>query len=79
MGGKYLIVSVDDLFLIIYNVNKYDVGLYKFIVINVVGIIISDVIEISIYNNIIYWIIKKNLYKKIRCLMIIMLYYVKYI
>lgn len=48
MGGKYLIVSVDDLFLIIYNVNKYDVGLYKFIVINVVGIIISDVIEISI-------------------------------
>lgn len=47
MGGKFLEVSVDFLCLIIYNVNCCDVGLYKIIVINVVGFIISDVIVLS--------------------------------
>lgn len=39
--GKYLDFSIDDLLLIIFNVNKYDVGFYCFIVINVVGLINS--------------------------------------
>lgn len=55
MGGKFLKVSVDFLCLIINNVICYDVGLYKFIVINVVGLIVSDVIELSMF--IIYLVI----------------------
>lgn len=80
MGGKYSKVSVDDPSLTIYNVNKYDAGSYKLTATNAVGTTISDAIEISIYNNIIHWIIKKkNLYKKTRCLTTIMLYHAKHI
>lgn len=61
MGGKYSTVSVDDPSLTIYNVNKYDAGSYKLTATNAVGTTISDAIEISIYNNIIHWIIKKKL------------------
>lgn len=79
MGGKYSTVSVDDPSLTIYNVNRYDAGSYKLTATNAVGTTISDAIEISIYNNIIHWIIKKNLYKKTRCLTTIMLYHAKHI
>lgn len=61
MGGKYSTVSVDDPSLTIYNVNKYDAGSYKITATNAVGTTISDAIEISIYNNIIHWIIKKQI------------------
>lgn len=61
MGGKYSKVSVDDPSLTIHNVNKYDAGSYKLTATNAVGTTISDAIEISIYNNIIHWIIKKKL------------------
>lgn len=48
-GGKYLEVIIENLLLIIRQVNKYDVGNYQLIVINVVGLISSNVIVFGIF------------------------------
>lgn len=59
-GGKLLDISNDYLLLIIINVCLDDVGEYRFIVINVVWLSISDVIVlgilISYFVNICYFI-----------------------